>query len=78
MLPHQKLIYPCPFCNEETLEVLWWPSHKAIKRTRSAAGGSKTTWKRMPEGLVLLSEKCSNCGATAKEINKKWKELGWI
>jgi DNA-directed RNA polymerase subunit RPC12/RpoP len=72
MLPHQKLIYPCPFCGKETLEVLWWPSHKAAKRSSSAAAGSKITWRRMPEGFVLLSEKCSNCGKTAKEIEKEW------
>ena len=74
MLPHQKLIYPCPFCDQETLEVLWWPSHKAARKSRSA-GGSKTTWKRVPEGLVLLSEKCSNCRKIAKEIERKWKGL---
>jgi len=72
MLPHQKLTYSCPFCGKETLEVLWWPSHKAAKSSRSSAAGSKKTWQRMPEGFVLLSEKCSNCGKMAKEIEKEW------
>jgi sarcosine oxidase delta subunit len=73
MLPHQKIIYPCPFCDQETLEVLWWPGHKAAKRSQSAAAGSKTTFHKEDEGLVLLSEKCSNCGKTKKEIEGRWK-----
>ncbi|MEM3833320.1 MAG: hypothetical protein QW128_07010 [Thermoprotei archaeon] len=72
MLPHQKLIYPCPFRDKETLEVIYRPSYKAAKRSRSAAG-SKTTWRRVEEGIILLSEKCSNCRKTAREIERKWK-----
>ncbi|MEM2550208.1 MAG: hypothetical protein QW689_07330 [Nitrososphaerota archaeon] len=37
-----KLIYPCPFCNKETLEAIYRPSYKAAKRSQSAAAGSKT------------------------------------
>jgi len=29
----------------------------------------------MPEGIILLSERCSNCGKTAKEIERKWRGL---
>jgi len=29
------------------------------------------------KGLVLPSEKCSNCSKTSKEIERKWRELGW-
>jgi hypothetical protein len=75
MLPYQKLIYPCPFCDKETLEVIYRPSYKAAKRSLSAAAGSKTSWRRVGEGIILLSEKCSNCGRTAKEIERKWKGL---
>lgn len=57
MLPHQRLIYPCPFCDRETLEVLWWPSHKSARTSRSAVP-RRTTWRRESKGLVLLSEKC--------------------
>jgi len=71
MLPYQKLIYPCPFCDKEILEVIYRPSYKAAKRSQSAAAGSKTTWRRVGEGIILLSEKCSNCGRTAKEIDRE-------
>jgi hypothetical protein len=74
MLPYQKLLCPCPFCDKETLEVIYRPSYKTAKRSQSAAAGSKTTWRRVPESIILLSERCSNCGKTAKEIEKKWKE----
>jgi MoaA/NifB/PqqE/SkfB family radical SAM enzyme len=62
MLPYQKLIYPCAFCDKETLGVIYRPSYKAAKRSQSAAAGSKITWRRVGEGIILLSEKCSNCG----------------
>jgi len=75
MLPYQKLIYPCPFCDSDTLEVIYRPSYKAEKRSRSAAAGAKATWKRVPEGVALLSEKCLNCGRTAREIERRWKGL---
>jgi sarcosine oxidase delta subunit len=75
MLPYQKLIYPCPFCDKETLEVIYRPDYKAAKRSQSAAAGSKTSWRRVGEGIILLSEKCPNCGRTAKEIERKWKGL---
>jgi hypothetical protein len=42
---------------------------------QSATAGSKTSWRRVGEGIILLSEKCSNCGRTAKEIERKWKGL---
>jgi len=31
------------------------------------------TFRKEDEGLVLLSEKCSNCGKTKKEIEERWK-----
>ncbi len=73
MEPHQKTIHSCPFCEKETLEVLTWPSHTAVKQSRSAVAKS-TTLKKMPEGFELLSDKCSNCGKTANEIKRAWKE----
>jgi hypothetical protein len=53
MPPYQKLIYPCPFCDKETLEVIYRPSYKAAKRSQSAAAGSNTTWRRVEEGITL-------------------------
>jgi hypothetical protein len=73
MEPHQKTIHPCPFCQKETLEVLTWPAHTAVRSGRSAAAKS-TTYVKQPEGFELLSEKSLNCGKSAKEIKKTWKE----
>lgn len=73
MEPHQKINYQCPFCGKETLEILTWPSHTAIKSSRSAVAKS-TTYQKKPEGFELLSDICSNCGKTANEIKRAWKE----
>jgi hypothetical protein len=73
MEPHTKILYPCPFCEKETLEVLTWPSHTEIKSSRSAVAKSRTV-KKMPEGFELMSDRCSNCGKKANEIRKAWDE----
>lgn len=73
MEPHQKIMYTCPFCEKETLEVLTWPGHTAVKSSRSAVAKS-TTYQKKPEGFELLSDKCSNCGKTSNEIKRAWKE----
>ena len=73
MEPHQKIKEMCPFCHQEVLEILWWPSHKAAHTSRSAIA-KNTKWSRKSEGHVLLSEKCPNCGKTDKEIENAWKE----
>ena len=72
MEPHSKILYPCPFCEENTLEVLTWPGHTEIKSSRSAVAKSKTI-RKMLEGFELMSERCSNCGKTASEIKQAWK-----
>ena len=74
MDPHQKVKEMCPFCEQEVLEIIWWPSHTAAHKSQSAAAGSKVTWSKKAEGHVLISEKCPNCGKTKEEIEKAWKE----
>lgn len=73
MEPHQKIKEMCPFCHQEVLEILTWPSHTAASTSRSAIAKS-TKWSRKPEGHVLLSEKCPNCGKNSKEIERAWRE----
>jgi len=55
------------------LEALTWPAHTELKSSRSAVAKS-TTAVRKPEGFELMSEKCSNCGRSANEIKRAWKE----
>ena len=73
MEPHTKIMYPCPFCGEKTLQVLTWPGHTEIKSSRSAVAKSKTI-RKISEGFELMSESCSNCGKTASEIKRAWKQ----
>lgn len=73
MDPHHVEKKPCPFCEKETLDVLTWPGHTEIRTRRSAVAKSRT-FVRKPDGFELLSKKCPNCGKTAREIRKAWKE----
>jgi len=51
-----------PLLSQEVLDVLWWPSHRSIRTSRSAVAKSATS-KRESEGHELLSETCTNyCG----------------
>lgn len=70
---HPKILYPCPFCEKETLEVLTWPGHTEMQSSRSS-GAKSNTARKVSEGFELMSENCSSCGKTASEIKKVWKE----
>jgi hypothetical protein len=72
MLPYQKLIYPCPFRGKETLEVIYRPSYKTAKISQSAAAGSKTTWRRMSEGIFF----CLRNVQTVVKLLRRLKEDG--
>jgi hypothetical protein len=73
MEPHHKTIHPCPFCQKETLEVLTWPGHTAVRSSRSAVAKS-TTYQKKEGGFELLSERCLNCGKSSSEIRRAWKD----
>ena len=69
----QQDYWPCPFCGKGIIEVLIRPSVLSAKRTACRAGKS-TSLRRTKEEVVVLTEKCSNCGKSKEEIEKKWRE----
>jgi ribosomal protein S27AE len=73
MDPHQRIKEMCPFCEQNVLEILWWPGHTAASVSRSAIAKA-TRWHKKDEGHVLLSEVCPNCGKSKREIEKAWKD----
>ena len=72
----QRDYWPCPFCDKGIIEVLVKPPTYYAKRSRSAAAGSKTTWYRSKQEVIVVSEKCPKCGKSKEEIEKKWREEG--
>ncbi len=73
MEAHRVTLHPCPFCNKETIEALTWPGHTGASSSRSA-GAKATTFHKVAGGFEMISKKCSNCGKTASEIRKAWKD----
>jgi len=69
--------WPCPFCDKGIIEVLIRPPVLSAKRTACRAGRS-TSWHRMREEVVILSDKCPQCGKSKEEIEKKWRDDGFI
>ena len=74
-LQHEYL--ECPFCKKGTIQFLYKPSVYSAKRTSCRAGRS-TKMSKSSEEVVITTEKCPECGKTAEEIEKKWREEGVI
>ena len=68
----QKEYWPCPFCDKGIIEVLVRPSVYTIKKSWSAAAGSKSKRVKSREEVIIITEKCPVCGKSAKEIKKEW------
>lgn len=69
----QKEVWECPFCGTESIEVLVRPSTYVAKRS-AIRGGRKTTYHKVREEVVVLTEACPNCGKKKEDIEKKWRE----
>ncbi len=64
--PGEQIWY-CPFCQKQTIKVHYNPSHRAFKTARGS-GVSNTISVHKNQSVTMLSENCSNCGKTQKEI----------
>ncbi|MCS7123003.1 MAG: hypothetical protein RMJ17_00270 [Candidatus Aenigmarchaeota archaeon] len=73
----RKLIWECPFCSAETIKVAIRPTVNIVKRT-GMRSGKKTQLIKSSGETIILSEECSNCKKSRKEIMKKYKEIGYI
>jgi len=67
-------IWDCPFCGKNVLPCDYIP--RTLRPYKTSWGGSKPGWKRSMEQIVVRFEKCPNCGKSAEEIEKRWKEEG--
>jgi hypothetical protein len=66
----------CPFCKKEAVKAIYYPPVLQMKKSRSAAAGTKTKFYHTKEKLEIISG-CSNCGKSKEEIIKalKGKEI---
>ena len=62
----------CPFCERETVSVIYIPSILQTKTSR-AAGRSITKYYQTKEKYEIQSG-CSNCGKSQKEVENALKE----
>jgi len=63
----------CPFCQKQTIKVFYRPTHGEMRTSRGSGVSNSFSVKKKAE-LIILSETCSNCGKTKKEIEP---ELGY-
>jgi hypothetical protein len=73
----QRDYWPCPFCDKGIIEILTRPPTFSLKRVKSGKGRA-TIPRKSKEEIVILTSKCSNCGRSKEEIEKKWREEGII
>ena len=64
-------VLDCPFCKKGKIEIIYIRS--SVKVVKSSWGGSKGAIERSAEGIMVKTEKCPECGKTAKEIEKELK-----
>jgi hypothetical protein len=66
----------CPFCKKEAVKAIYYPPVLQMKKSRSAAAGTKTKFYHTKEKWEIISG-CSNCGKSKEEIIKalKGKEI---
>lgn len=60
---------PCPFCNQQTLEII--KQFSIGITTKSGFSAKKYSYH---SGDVLVSAECSNCHKTEAEIKKEYKK----
>lgn len=63
----------CPFCKQTTIKISHRPESYTIQTIR-VGSNVKRIPKVTPGNDEVLSESCSNCGKTKKEIQKALKE----
>jgi hypothetical protein len=63
----------CPFCKQRTIKIMHRPESYTTQTTR-AGSNRKTIPNLTPAKDEVLSDKCSNCGKSKKEIEKALKE----
>jgi hypothetical protein len=68
----------CPFCKKEGVKVIYYPPVLQMKKSRSAAAGTKTKFYHTREKIEIISG-CSNCGKSKGEVIKalKEKKIDW-
>lgn len=61
-------IWDCPFCGKNTIQILYFPS--SARPYKTTWSGSKPGWKISKE-QALIQSRCSNCGKTIEEVERK-------
>jgi Zn finger protein HypA/HybF involved in hydrogenase expression len=69
----QKEMWECPFCESATIEVIIRPTTYVAKRS-AVRGGRKTSYHKVNQEVIILTESCPNCGKKSYEIEKKWRD----
>lgn len=69
----EVLTIECPFCKQKTIRVMHRPEVYSTQTIR-VGSNRKTIPNLTPSKDEVLSEKCSSCGKTKKEIEKALKE----
>lgn len=73
----QYEILNCPFCNENTISCIFFPSATKIRIKSSATFGKSKEKTKSSEEWVIQSG-CSKCRKSQEEVEKELKNKGVI
>ncbi len=68
----EERLIDCPFCGQGKIKISY--RHKVIIQKGRGFTGKGHALSTSKERFIVLSEKCSNCGKSDKEIERCLKE----
>lgn len=63
----------CPFCGKGLISYMLRSGIRSAQRT-SCRAGKQTKMVRIADVLIIKTEKCTICGKSSEEIERKWRE----
>lgn len=73
----QYEVWDCPFCGQNTVCVIRFPKSVSVKRSKTASLPRSQGFHANPD-VYGISSRCSKCGKTQEEVEKKLKSDGML
>ncbi len=73
----QYEVWPCPFCQEETISLIHFPKSVTVKQSKTTSlPGSKGY--HLNRDVYLIQSGCSQCGKSQEDVERKLKAGGLV
>lgn len=73
----QYEILSCPFCKQNSIQAIYFPSAWSEKRTGKNSLGRGVSKNKSSDEWSITSG-CNSCGKSLEEIEEKFKQTGFL